>query len=435
MKISISLSFIILAIGFWLGKAQHHELSDLRVSHQRSLSVAEKMGIPVELKDHQTGVKESRPPRDQAVVDLEMLISKSIALIKESATSEDDPQLAKRSTELIKQLGQLSQTDISKVLKALADDASLTIESRCNFIANTLMVLSAKKPATAVALFAESSKSLEFDDITKYKFSASLANWAKLDPLAAMNWLEKNAASYPGLTDDDAAQTIISGAAQKDLKLAFDILEKGDPENLVDSLSSIAETAQNGDQRTTILNELRAHLAKISDPAERETYLQSVLESMAQNLTNENFDSVESWMKTAKLSPAESSHFVSGLSYDETKQDTGRWVEWMQKNIPKDQLADHVDTLVGQWTQEDYIAAGKWLTTAAPGPAKNAAISSYAVTVAEYEPQTAAQWALTLPEGEERKKTLQSIYENWPKNDATAANEFARQHGIKIDRN
>ena len=90
-----------------------------------------------------------------------------------------------------------------------------------------------------------------------------------------------------------------------------------------------------------------------------------------------------------------------------------------------------MDTLIGQWTQQDYQAAGKWRAASPEGPAKNASVSAYAMIVAEYEPQTAVQWALTLPEGQERQATFESIYQNWPKNDAAAAAAFAREHGIE----
>ena len=53
-----------------------------------------------------------------------------------------------------------------------------------------------------------------------------------------------------------------------------------------------------------------------------------------------------------------------------------------------------------------------------------------AATVAEYEPATAVQWALTLPPGETRQQTLESIYHNWPPSDARGAAEFAAKHGV-----
>jgi hypothetical protein len=87
--------------------------------------------------------------------------------------------------------------------------------------------------------------------------------------------------------------------------------------------------------------------------------------------------------------------------------------------------------MVRNWTQKDYAAAGKWLITVPDGPTKNAAVRSYAETISEYEPQTAAQWALTLPAGRDRENTLRKIYQHWPKEDAAAKAIFAKDYGIK----
>jgi hypothetical protein len=65
--------------------------------------------------------------------------------------------------------------------------------------------------------------------------------------------------------------------------------------------------------------------------------------------------------------------------------------------------------LVEQWTRNDYKAAGEWIGTLADGPAKNAAIKSFAKTVAPYEPEAAAQWANSLPAGKERDEVLRTI--------------------------
>jgi hypothetical protein len=89
-----------------------------------------------------------------------------------------------------------------------------------------------------------------------------------------------------------------------------------------------------------------------------------------------------------------------------------------------------IRVLIQRWTTEDYQAAGKWLATTPESPAKNTAVSSYAQTIANYEPQTAAQWALTLPPGENRDNTLKRIYSYWPKDDPGGAAAFAKKHSI-----
>jgi hypothetical protein len=49
----------------------------------------------------------------------------------------------------------------------------------------------------------------------------------------------------------------------------------------------------------------------------------------------------------------------------------------------------------------------------------------------EYEPASAAQWAMTLPPGEDRDETLKSVYQNWPETDPAAKEAFKKQHGIQ----
>ena len=89
--------------------------------------------------------------------------------------------------------------------------------------------------------------------------------------------------------------------------------------------------------------------------------------------------------------------------------------------------------MMERWTEKDYQAAGTWLTQAADSPAKQAAVASYAKTVAPYDPETAVQWAVTLPPGRTRLIALQTIYQKWPKEepaDKAAAEAFAEKHDI-----
>ena len=48
----------------------------------------------------------------------------------------------------------------------------------------------------------------------------------------------------------------------------------------------------------------------------------------------------------------------------------------------------------------------------------------------EGTPVSAAEWALTLPESQERKDLLGNIHREWKKKDADAAAKFARENGL-----
>ena len=145
----------------------------------------------------------------------------------------------------------------------------------------------------------------------------------------------------------------------------------------------------------------------------------------------ENVGSVSQWLAKSKLTPDEKSSFAAGLSYSATGDDTGKWIEWMASNLTAESLEEPVKELVGEWTEQDYQASGKWLAAAPESPAKHTAVLAYAEAVAEYEPQVAGQWAMTLPPGPVRDETLKVIYQNWPGNDPVGAAAFAREHGLE----
>jgi hypothetical protein len=102
----------------------------------------------------------------------------------------------------------------------------------------------------------------------------------------------------------------------------------------------------------------------------------------------------------------------------------------MSANVPADQVGARVETLMHLWTALNNRAAGTWLDSALDGPAKDAAVKSYASDVASLDPAAASQWALTLPEGDKRTGLLQNIYTEWKKQDEPAAAKFAKDNGI-----
>ena len=50
-------------------------------------------------------------------------------------------------------------------------------------------------------------------------------------------------------------------------------------------------------------------------------------------------------------------------------------------------------------------------------------------SVASIEPETATQWAMTLPPGKDRDQTLKTIHSNWPKKIRQARKPSRRSTG------
>jgi hypothetical protein len=151
---------------------------------------------------------------------------------------------------------------------------------------------------------------------------------------------------------------------------------------------------------------------------------------LAGRLAHQDFEETKLWLSSAKLSDEEMISFSKGLSYSNTLAATGDWFDWLANKLPTDQLYKKVAKVAWEWTEDDYKAAGEWIKQSADGPAKEAAMWGYAGALAAHQPETAAQWAVMLPEGKDREKLLRSIHTSWEKKNATAAARFALEQGL-----
>ncbi|RYD20067.1 MAG: hypothetical protein EOP88_16540 [Verrucomicrobiaceae bacterium] len=435
-RLSLVSTCIILAIGGAAGLMLRGRVSDVRREHGELAARAVSLGLREASATDPDGTPVTKRARDGA--DAARASAASTALIAftremeqwQKNGSKADDAFEKRSMEMMAKLMELDSVQLKQVVANLRDDPSLTDESRRSMIGFSILMLGEDHPAAALGLYVECADILNDGVLGPHVITSTLSRWAKEDPRAALAWMRANGEAHPEVADDGAKTSIISGVAEIDPKEAFKLLQELQPEDPASAIQALVETGKSPEARTAILDALRTHAATLGDDMDREDIVGEALEDMARNLTGETFDSVTKWVGSAKLNPEETVRFAGGLSYFNTKEDTGRWIDWMAKNLPTDEIPENVDNLIGQWTQQDYLAAGKWLAASTDGPAKNAAVSTYAETVAEYEPQTAVQWAMTLPEGKDRRNTLEAIYHNWPKSDAAAGEAFAKQHGI-----
>ena len=147
------------------------------------------------------------------------------------------------------------------------------------------------------------------------------------------------------------------------------------------------------------------------------------------NAAKEGFEAGSKWLENAALNREQLAEFCD-LSYGIKREETGKWIEWIGTKLPVEKSKDNIRRMVQNWTENDYQAAGKWLAATPDGPSKNISIRYYAETVAKHEPESAAQWAMTLPPGQDRDETLKNIYQNWPENDDAAKQAFRKSHGI-----
>lgn len=437
MRKSIALAIAIIVLGSIPALFQQKRLADLRDNQRKLTTQAAKLGIAIDPSSTGGDARLTKRQREDIEKRASTAASDVLAFARELETmrrngTENDAAFQSRATDMMARLLELDASQLKRVIAALRDDEGLSAETRGNLIAFTINTLAKDHPEAAITLFTESQDLMAKNLLGEHVVSSALTEWAQDDPSAALAWIRKNAATHPEIADDQARCGVLAGTAESDPKLAFQLIaELGfkDPSEAIHAIMGSGN--DDPDRRTILLEALRGHLATITDEEQRDELSGKALELMARTSDRQDYDALTGWIEDAELTPKEKAQFAEGLSYYTTKADTGRWVEWLASSLPAEKLADPVKELVGEWTQQDYLAAGKWLSEAADGPAKISAVEAYAEAVAEYEPQVAAQWAMTLPPGPRREATLRSIYQNWPSTDPQGASKFARDHGLE----
>lgn len=436
----IAISVVILAVGAGLGWHGHQRLAELRQTHRQLVAEAARLGIAIDPSRDGDPVRFTKHERENREVGVQLAATEFIAFAVElesfriSGGSQLDAAMQKRLMEFIDRMMALNSAQFKALIAEVGANKEIKDETRQDLIGLSIMTLANDQPQAALARFSESSGLFTDLRIGGNVLAASLACWAKDDPLAASAWLRSHAGKFAQLITEDTKLGMIAAAAVKYPKFAFKLIGELELNDVEHAIQGVVDAAKTAPERASTLAGLRSYLATLDDATAREDTANRAIRGLALGSMRDGFEPASQWLATVRLSPAELDSFAAGLTPLPKSDDNGRWVEWLGSALPPDQAAAKIHGFVSNWAQSDCPAAGKWLGTAADGPAKNTAIRAYAETVACYEPEVAVQWALTLPPGDERDATLRQIYQNWPRNDPAAieaAAAFARQHGIE----
>ena len=216
---------------------------------------------------------------------------------------------------------------------------------------------------------------------------------------------------------------------KKDIQTVFQCLAEAPPEFQSKYISGALEHyAYSAPKRTELLEEMRAFA---STPEQVELVKGQLSELVfGRGGAKATFVEVSDWLESANLSGDELDAATRDMQKKVRVGETGQWLDWLAKrDLPDDVSKDRAFELATAWTEKDYLAAGKWLKSAPDSPEKSAVASAYAAKVYPYDPEGAMQWIQTLPEGSDRSKAVEIIYQNMPK-DSDEANAFASEFGL-----
>ena len=216
---------------------------------------------------------------------------------------------------------------------------------------------------------------------------------------------------------------------KKDIQTVFQCLAEAPPEFQSKYISGALEHyAYSAPKRTELLEEMRA----FASTPEQVKLVKGQLSELVfgRGGAKATFVEVSDWIESANLSGDELDAATRDMQKKVRVGETGQWLDWLAKrDLPDDVSKDRAFELATAWTEKDYLAAGKWLNSAPDSPEKSAVASAYAAKVYPYDPEGAMQWIQTLPEGPDRSKAVEIIYQNMPK-DSDEANAFASEFGL-----
>lgn len=444
MKASLLISVLILAVAAGFGWQGQRELAAARETHERLVVEAEELGY---MLDPENPTQCVRAPKLAPRVDREEEAAKfagefaAFAVEMEAAQKsggEPDQEAMRRMMEFMNRMGALDADQIKQVIAALKSNPELSDEMRTGMVMFAMMSLADSNPRAALTLFTESSDLFPQSGMNGHMISSAVAKWAEDDPVAAVKWLNENAKKHPDLLNEEAKAAVLKGAAFRDPLLALGLIGDLGMESKASALGAIAQSAGT-ERRDELLEAMRKYVAELPAGEAQDGMLQPALQFLAfgYGSPSRSFAEVSGWIDSAGLSTDEVMQLTGSIAYSIKLEDAGEWIGWLgESGMKESEIELRARQLAERWTNEDFRAAGEWLTTAPDGVAKQAAVRAYAERVFPYDREAAIGWALTLPEGADRVNTLTQLYESWPKGsdeDRAAAEAFAEEHGIEIE--
>lgn len=441
MKAPLALTFVILAVGSLWGWWEGKHITNLRKRYSEVLLEAKSLGVDGDTtpaEPTKTPTSSSTPLRPYADnhAKVKEFADKLASLAKELKNAQKsgvqpDPDTQMRTMEIVDGVFSLNGKELKMLVAELKDRKDMDDQTKREVVGFALMTLSQQHPETSLAMLAESSDLLKDDPQQKFLLNSALSRLAKDQPSAALDWIKQNGGKYPDFDANEAKQAVISGAAQQDFGLAFQLMgELQLPDNTT-TIRQIAQAADTPEKQTAFLTALRAQAQKAG--GDQEGILNSGLQSLFLQVSRSGYERTTDWLKSADLTPQETGQFASQLNYHQTKADTGKWLDWLSTQTLDPGTSENTTVnLVEQWTQRDFKAAGEWLTQTPAGPVKEAATIAYLATVAPYDTDAAVQWADTLPP-EKQKIGYANIYNAIKRKDPAAAANFAQSHGLQTE--
>lgn len=439
MKARIIVLVSLAAIIAGAGWHESLRLSELRVRRQHAQREAARLAIESRASD-EVAHKSARP-RDPKAADDRQVVAEAISLVvdfeaaKKARSDSGGDTSAESFEKLRKRLEGLSAAQVRRFIAEIRAREDISEAARKLPERIAIGSLLGRSPGEGLDLYVETNSAEDARDGGS-EVERALGSWAAKDSGAALEWIRRNLEKHGDFLSDSSKSEVIKQIASSNRKLAFQLIDELAIRTPAAATQSIVESAKTAEERTAAIADLREYLPKIRDEDQRFQAGDHALASMGTILSREGFEAATRWAESAGLTNSELASFGSSFGTSIKNGEQAEWMEWFAKKLPDNLCERPIRQVMKYWAEEDYKAAGAWINNTPDGTMKQLAISAYACTVSNFEPEAAVQWAVTLPPGKLRVDTLHKIYHNWPTKDAAseaAAAAFERQYQIQHD--
>lgn len=435
MKASLIATALILLIGGLLVSRNHVELRSARAEHEALAREARGLGAEAAARGGSAaGPRASRQPRAASRNAPRELAAGLLALLKEIEEHQlnglgNPDNLQARILDLVEAMMELNTDELRSLLTELTHASDVNAEMRQGLNRFAIMAMSERHPQAALEWLFDHPGAITGERDQNNLVMSSITQWAKNDPLAAMEWLRKHQELHPGLTGDSAKIGLLAGVAGNDPQVAFSLIDGlgfQDTAAADEGINRIMASARGADATVAAITALRHHLATTGDSDALHRHLAGMAHQR-----NERFAQAQEWLNRADLDADAKTAYAKALSYHKTKSESPAWIDWMKETVPAAEVGPNVARIVGPWTHHDHRAVDAWLAEAPNDAAKSAAIGSYATTIASHDPDAAARWVMTIPPGPERDDLLRDIQSRWRPDDQDGQRAFAERFGLE----
>jgi len=287
------------------------------------------------------------------------------------------------------------------------------------------MMLSSENPEAALAIISESHESLNLGQQSEHLLPIILSQYASTDPKGAALWIIENEKILDH-DSDEIKNSIVTMVAQNNIASALDLIDTLKIKDSSHTFASLAQTV-NTQNHKDFIKALRSQ--DFTDEQQNAAFA-----SLSFSPFMEDFETASNWLAGPDLSDSEKEKITANLYYHGVRNSASQWLSWISENqISAEAGKQATSRIISGWTQENFVAAGEWIQNQKTGPLKNAAILSYAETLAPQEPAAAADWASVLPQSPERTSLLQVIHRSLKEKDPNAAANFAKEHQLELE--